>query len=97
MSDDWKVGDLALCIEDAPCPHWGPSPYRRGQSYTVAAVVVSPSGVDKGQVGLSLEGIAIPGPMNAANAARFRKIRPDKHEDCEPEFVTLLKRSKVEA
>jgi hypothetical protein len=27
-------------------------------------------------------------------AYRFRKIRPDEREACEPEFVTLLNRSK---
>jgi hypothetical protein len=31
------------------------------------------------------------------DARQFRKIRPDEHEDCEPEFVTLLNRIKVEA
>jgi hypothetical protein len=28
------------------------------------------------------------------HSARFRKIRPDEREACEPEFVTLLQRIK---
>ena len=31
------------------------------------------------------------------NALRFRKIRPDAHERCEDEFITLLNRTKVSA
>jgi hypothetical protein len=36
--DDWAVGDLALCIDDRPCPVFGPTPYVAGHTYIVAEV-----------------------------------------------------------
>lgn len=36
MNDNWRAGDLALCISDAPCPVRGhASPYREGRTYVV--------------------------------------------------------------
>jgi hypothetical protein len=91
---DWQVGDLAVCVEDRPCRNTGlPNPCELGRIYRVEAVVVSRAGV----TGLLLEGVRFPSPTIACWHGNFRKIRPDKHEDCEPEFVTLLKRRKVSA
>jgi hypothetical protein len=33
-------------------------------------------------------------PSGEYRAVHFRKIRPDEHQSCEPEFVTLLENFK---
>jgi hypothetical protein len=91
---DWAVGDLALCINDAVCPFAGHNGGMvNGKIYTVRDIIV----VD-GQTGLRFKDLPDPGPNDcrylAFSETRFRKIRPDEHEACEPEFVKLLKRSK---
>lgn len=80
MSDDWKVGDLALCVDDSP---QGPKGVQLGQVYRVDYLF--PDGK-----------IAVVGEVCRIGYFpwRFRKIRPDEHEDCEPEFVTLLNNCK---
>jgi hypothetical protein len=86
----WQVGDLAVCVDVQP-REWSTAHLSRltqGAIYTVV-------GLRHYQIdGLHLEGIDNP---HAFDATRFRKILPDKHESCEPEFVTLLKRTKVRA
>jgi hypothetical protein len=96
VSDDWKVGDLALCVDDLPfpgCPN--ALPIQRGRIYHVSAVEGEPD--SDGDIGLHLAGVEVPEVvtddilwMPAFAASRFRKIRPDEHEKCEDEFVTLL-------
>jgi hypothetical protein len=90
MSDDWKVGDLALCIE-------GGIRTREGSAYTVLSI--HPPGE-------WLHGLFNPGDelifdfvefgilQEGSSARRFRKIRPDEHEACEEEFRILLQLSK---
>ena len=92
---DWQIGDLALCVSARPNPYSGDAnPCKAGQVYTVARVLITTSGT----VGLGLVGITFPNcNLNAEVASRFRKILPDKHEPCEAEFITLLKRGKVKA
>ena len=91
---DWQVGDLAVCVElDDIHPVWRKQcALKVGESYRVAALHTSPW---NGSVLLDLGW-----PNHAFQyfhpaAWRFRKIRPDEHEACEPKFVTLLKRTKV--
>lgn len=97
MADDWKVGDLALCVRGGggklrnafKLSGKGYSEAHKGcvtegAVYTVRAVRPTDGGL-----GLGLK--EIDGPWCAS---RFRKIRPDEHEDCEPEFVELLNRIK---
>ena len=98
---DWQVGDLAVCVnrKRIHCGHTdihngdflpeGNSALRvvavgRARTYTGTAARC-------GCVELTLEN------GSAGVASRFRKIRPDEHEACEPEFVTLLKKSKKPA
>lgn len=91
---DWKVGDLAVCVDTLPrkvCA--GGDGCKKGRIYRVEAVVND----WLGNIGLVLEGRRSDHPTGGYLAIAFRKIRPDAHEDCEPEFVTLLKRSKVAA
>lgn len=90
---DWQVGDLAVCVDvgDAPRTKFSGTGVagRRlslGATYTVVAI---------GAHRVTSETILLmEGQPNYAGAFRFRKIRPDAHEACEAEFLTLLKRSK---
>lgn len=89
---DWQVGDLAVCVASGNIT-------REGSTYTVAAVI-PPGALDFGRFNsydrpvLYFVGLDPPESGNGSDSARFRKIRPDEHESCEPEFVELLKRSK---
>jgi hypothetical protein len=88
---DWQVGDLALCVDGTWFDQCGlrfPGP-KTGEVHSVTDVTVAPEGFTC----IDLEGFGDLG----MDARQFRKIRPDEHEDCEPEFVTLLNRIKVEA
>ncbi len=90
MSAGWEVGDLALCLDGG---RWsetdGQLSVERdpqgGEVYLVIALDWS-----DGFLALWLEGVG----SDSYEASEFRKIRPDAHEDCEPEFVTLLNRIK---
>lgn len=94
----WQAGDLALCVDDRPNPYWGAVPLKNGGVYRVRAV----TGVYYNRLAaadcpaLLLEGVESDVPRGFG-ANRFRKIKPDEHEACEPEFVTLLKRNRVAA
>lgn len=95
MSEDWKPGDLAVCVDVRT--HELPTYYasagewlRLGATYRVAAVSpVSSSGKSGLAPYLWLDGC-----RRTASHIRFRKITPDKHEPCEEEFQALLDRSK---
>jgi hypothetical protein len=89
MSDDWQIGDLAVCVDASKhngSPYPAP-PLVEGRSYTVSFVAYGLKGI--GVVEASCE------PAPAFKIERFRKIRPDAQERCEEEFETLLKRSKT--
>lgn len=102
MSADWQVGDLALCVNASP--DWvyaepAISAYARLEQGKVYRVVrlgenhLGKTGLDIGVPNRDLfEGYADIWPPQC-----FRKIRPDEHEPCEAEFVTLLKRSEQPA
>jgi hypothetical protein len=93
MSDDWQVGDLAVCVDDSPCHCGCGLPVSAGSVYRVTRVWPP----QHGKIGLSLSGVTIEWPHRALAGQRFRKIHPDKHEDCEPEFIELLKRIRTPA
>lgn len=88
---EWQVGDLAVCVDVGDAPRNGGigTAGTRFQLGAVYRVIEIRSHWHTGETVLLMEG-----QPDTAGAFRFRKIRPDKHEDCEPEFVTLLKRSK---
>ena len=97
MSADWQVGDLAVCVDASPCrciPGCGISlGLVNGHIYRVLAVLPAGNGADWDNLDVGLGRI----PMHRFYGAcvdRFRKIRPDEHTQCEPEFVTLLQRSR---
>lgn len=89
---DWQVGDLALCVASGRRT-------REGCVYTIADVLI-PGSIDPedgrtDDMLLLRFSQLIPNPRGEwSGENRFRKIRPDEHEACEPEFVTLLKRAK---
>lgn len=90
----WEVGDLALCVDANPHPHSHTRSLppliglELGKVYTVTGVVAA------GLLLADVPQIETPEWLPAFRAWRFRKIKPDQHEDCEPEFVALLNRSK---
>ncbi len=100
MSAGWEIGDLALCVVGGhiACPtsngHYGGKNPPLGAISKVIAIspaMVGMGGVPARQCGcLSLH---FP-DGSLGHVGRFRKIRPDEHEACEPEFVTLIKRAK---
>jgi hypothetical protein len=100
----WQVGDLAVCVDDAPCPCCGQQQaVRKGNIYTVSEVSLQPESEDYEEV-VYLRLAEIPpqrgishGHLNEVDCECFRKVVRDKHEACENEFVTLLKRTKVRA
>jgi hypothetical protein len=91
---DWQVGDLAVCVDDSPRYVGHRVIVEKGHVYRVTGVAEMPDG----EAALFLDGVIgwLPGekcPV-AYRIHRFRKIRPDEREACEPEFVTLLQRIK---
>lgn len=85
---DWQVGDLAVCVDAGLRQSFGPHlgcGLVLGRIYRVEAIGAP-----------SIAGLPtlIVSEVGRKIADRFRKILPDKHEECEPEFVTLLKRIK---
>lgn len=101
---DWQVGDLAVCVDASKfrCEHgtvhFGGHCPPLGSAHRVAAVLdaIPYSSLRTGTTPCRCPCLAFDGGM-VGHVRRFRKIRPDEHEACEPEFVTLLKRSKVAA
>ena len=97
---DWQVGDLAVCVHAGRLPHIKGADVtdriREGGVYRVEGAWVDT--YDYVPV-LLLEGVRSVDDLarGALAAERFRKIRPDEHKACEPEFVTLLKRNRVSA
>jgi hypothetical protein len=93
MATDWQVGDLAVCVDADPCWCCESSGVELNALYRVTAVL---SLAHTAQIGLQIEN-ADPGYHPGFGASRFRKVEQPKNEACEPEFVQLLKRSKVQA
>lgn len=94
MSDDWKVGDLALCIDASVHPLVPAAGLVEGAVYTVIDIDTIPGLLDTAACGLVLAELPVPAPFKAFGCDRFRKIRPDEHQACEEEFKILLKLSK---
>ena len=92
MSDDWQVGDLAVCIKSGQWAHIVGGMASSGPAYGEIRAVRR-VGQWRSYIVLWLEGYDGDCVNEAFTAVRFRKVRPD-NEPCEEEFVTLLKRIK---
>jgi len=89
---DFKPGDVVVCVDDTPHPEWvrylNDSMYtarygiRKGMLYRVVG-----TGLDDGEVMLSLDGIA--SPAGAWPSWRFRKLND------EPDDIALIERIKA--
>lgn len=88
MSDDWKVGDLALCVNRGGWVNGDGSP-TTGLPYGFTGAVRRVW--QQRQFTMLVFDV---GNRHGYSSKQFRKIRPDEHEDCEPEFVTLLNNCK---
>lgn len=92
---DWKVGDEAVCVKSAERTF-------EGRVYTIKAICPPGRRDEDGFLNdtndLHLRFEELPKRVSYwSSSMRFRKVVRDKQEKCEPEFVTLLKRSKVSA
>lgn len=84
MSDDWKAGDLAVCVDATSPPHCAPPDdittacmafLVRGRAYRVSCV-----SSEFGRLWLNLDGAPVSGAAYAAE--RFRKLN-DGEDDAE--------------
>lgn len=93
MSEDWKPGDLAVCVDvstrDCGAKRHNGRCVRVGLVIKVLDVEVMPCGCISLRNGTTIANNGF-GPL----ASRFRKIKPDQHEPCEAEFRILLNLSK---
>lgn len=84
INEDWRVGDLAACIDGSWLQRPGPSP---GAIHKVTVVIAGRfRGSNEPAWGLGLIGWT-----GHWDATAFRKVQPDA-EACEDEFKTLIKR-----
>lgn len=88
-SEDWRVGDLAVCLVDG---EWEPvdTGPRIGDVRRVSGIEERVGHVSKALL-VCLTFGEFPG--FAYSSASFRKIRPDA-EPCEEEFTALIKRGR---
>lgn len=99
MSEDWKQGDLAVCVNRAeiacefPCKHTAAAVTNSDGALRV--VSVRPSTITEGRSAGLLCGCTelVLADGSRGIVQRFRKIKPDTTEPCEEEFITLLKRA----
>lgn len=86
--DDWKPGDLALCVTSRPCQCCGcPAETVSGRVYTVESLYL----FREYGVILVLEGVgAAEGHLRGSAAYRFRKIRPHTPDEEDRATIRLL-------
>lgn len=85
MSDDWKPGDLALCVRGGKDPSSDIPSAQPGRIYTVANVT------NCGPFGIGLGFRELPDSQDWAYGAEdFRKIRPHTPDEQDAETIRLL-------
>jgi hypothetical protein len=94
---DWQPGDRALCVDDSPCRLTGTKWLTSGAVYIVEHIGFGDHSDTLVIAGDPSQDRCWCGQRAGWSCDRFRKIRPDEHGACEPEFVKLLKRTKVTA
>lgn len=97
MGDDWKPGDLALCIDDSEGNIHDKNGQlvrllERGKVYRVEALDADPAFAE---IGLHLEGVPRPWSEKWQTEigwleTRFRKIRPHTPDEFDRETIALL-------
>lgn len=92
MSEDWKAGDIAACVDDRPGEPPIPCRVKRGRLYRVSGVLRrsdphSLFGEDGG--GLALAGVHPECGRKYFAAKRFRKLND------EPDDIELIERIKA--
>ena len=94
MSEDWKVGDLAVCVDARQNPgvRTTGDKLQEGSIYRVSGIGRESArhslyGADSG---LFLEGMRSGSLSGGYAASRFRKIRPDEHEGEREDWQLLL-------
>jgi hypothetical protein len=97
VSDDWQIGDLALCVDaSAARACWGdlpPNKLSHGAIYTVAAIL-PPTAWEPAVVGLQffeIEAVETDEFAPAFRCVRFRKIHqlsPEEYEETMTELLT---------
>lgn len=92
MADDWKPGDLALCVKQGRWRSTLTGRYRRcsmraGQVHTVRRFGMCPM---SGVATLWLEGFLGERGADGFAAVRFRKIRPHTPDEQDEETIRLL-------
>jgi hypothetical protein len=99
----WQVGDLLVVVpeNERACGcvhrnHTAPDQLVVGRAYQFAGFAAPECRCASGRA-VKLYGMRNRAPHIGYCQGRFRKIRPDEHEACEEEFVTLIKRSKQPA
>lgn len=83
MSDDWKPGDLALCVNGVVNPEWSDAAHpQQGAVYTVTEVTrtAPANSMFPRGMGLFLAGLSCASLWGFA-AQRFRKINPLTDEE----------------
>lgn len=86
MSEDWQVGDIALCV--SPCP-FGHDATRRGRFYTVAHVGMARNL----QTGLVLQALHLreaPHALGGSAPFRFVKVSPEEADEFDRETIALM-------
>lgn len=104
MSAGWQVGDLALCVDAGRVRCQCGKPHNNSEGRVVEGVALRVTRICEARNlsvlcalgGCRCETLCLENGT-AGLSLRFRKIRPDEHEDCEAEFVELLNRSKAPA
>jgi hypothetical protein len=91
MADDWRKGDLALCVTDVLMPYTRP-----GAIYTVEATIMD-VGMTSGKMmlGLLLEGVDMPEGATGVAARWFRRIPPRKADEFDRETIELMRGAPV--
>ncbi len=89
MSDEWRVGDLALGI--APNHPLNPQ-YRKGGFYTVSEVVDC-----RGCVGLRFRDLPLADGDHSWDVSAFRRIPPHIPDEEDRETIRLLNQTPVKA
>lgn len=96
-SDDWKPGDLALCVRSSRNHgRYGSTPVGAGRPYTVIGVTVGlPGYTDAGETALILDGVICRSPAGAYHHSLFRKIHPHTPDAEDAETIALMRAKPV--